>query len=418
MIKIVVIADDITGALDSGVQFTKKNIPTAVITTLDFDFKDIPSNIIALVIDTESRHLDGLVAKEKIKKVLHKFKGKNISYFYKKIDSTFRGNVGEELEAFMEETGASILCFVPAFPENKRIVKDGVLFVNGVKITQSPFANDILNPINYDYIPDILKKSNPSYNIEIINSSDFKISKSPEKKVLLFDSSTKEDINNIGNILKEKNLLKYTAGSAGFAEVLAKYEALQAIPNIPKLNLNKILFISGSINPISQLQTDFAEKIGYKSYELEFEKIIDINFPNTSDLEKLLEDIDFNKNFKILFRTFSQNQDMEKNLLYLSKNNLNINTITSNITNSLGIITKEIIDKTNIKNLIIFGGDTLIGLLKNLNSSYIIPITEIVPGVVLAKLVYKTEDIFIFTKAGGFGDIDVIEKIEKFMIKE
>ena len=48
---------------------------------------------------------------------------------------------------------------VPAFPSSKRVVKDGILYVNGQKITETAFAKDILNPITDDYIPDILRKN-------------------------------------------------------------------------------------------------------------------------------------------------------------------------------------------------------------------------------------------------------------------
>ena len=45
MLKFVIIADDLTGSLDTGVQFTKKNIPTLVITDLQFELSSIPKNI-------------------------------------------------------------------------------------------------------------------------------------------------------------------------------------------------------------------------------------------------------------------------------------------------------------------------------------------------------------------------------------
>ena len=41
MIKLVIIADDLTGALDTGVQFSKKNMSTIVTTDLNFNFEDI-----------------------------------------------------------------------------------------------------------------------------------------------------------------------------------------------------------------------------------------------------------------------------------------------------------------------------------------------------------------------------------------
>lgn len=59
----------------------------------------------------------------------------------------------------MEGLGTRALALVPAFPSSKRVVKDGILYVNRQKITETAFAKDILNPITDDYIPDILRKN-------------------------------------------------------------------------------------------------------------------------------------------------------------------------------------------------------------------------------------------------------------------
>lgn len=41
MIKLVIIADDLTGALDTGVQFSKKNISTIVTADLNFNTRNL-----------------------------------------------------------------------------------------------------------------------------------------------------------------------------------------------------------------------------------------------------------------------------------------------------------------------------------------------------------------------------------------
>ena len=104
----------------------------------------------------------------------------------------------------------------PAFPDSKRVVKDGILYVNGQKITETAFAKDILNPITDDYIPDILRKNTDLDIIEYFKET----SECTGNKVYLFDSTSKEDMLQIREELFNKNLLTYTAGSAGFAEII------------------------------------------------------------------------------------------------------------------------------------------------------------------------------------------------------
>ena len=82
MIKLVIIADDLTGALDTGVQFSKKNISTIV--TADLNTEEISKDADVIVIDTESRHISAVEAKKRVKSVLSKFDKKKIKFFYKK----------------------------------------------------------------------------------------------------------------------------------------------------------------------------------------------------------------------------------------------------------------------------------------------------------------------------------------------
>jgi len=63
----------------------------------------IPQNADVLVVDTETRELNLLIAQKKLKKILEALKiGKN-EFVYKKIDSTLRGNIGSEIETVMKK---------------------------------------------------------------------------------------------------------------------------------------------------------------------------------------------------------------------------------------------------------------------------------------------------------------------------
>ena len=53
MVKLLIIADDFTGALDTGVQFAKRGIRTQVFTTYDIEDTDLKPETEVLVVDTE-----------------------------------------------------------------------------------------------------------------------------------------------------------------------------------------------------------------------------------------------------------------------------------------------------------------------------------------------------------------------------
>lgn len=419
MVKLVIIADDLTGALDTGVQFSKKNMSAIVTTDLNFNFEDICKEADVVVIDTESRHIPADEAKERVKSALSKFDKKEIKFFYKKTDSTLRGNIGSEVEGFMEGLNIDEVSFIPAFPLGKRTVKDGVLYVNNVKLAETQFAMDILNPVTDSFIPDIInKQSDINVKLKDINK-EFSPLDNKEKHIYIFDSENMEDMENIGKFLHNKNRLNYTIGNAGFAEVLTHYIKSDTKKEDIILEDDRILFVCGSVNITSLKQCKYAEKIGYYSNSLKFSDIILEDYKNCnnyiSDKEYLKEKINNNKKF--LLRTSDSEDVIKKAVEYTKKNNISMENLTSNIANSTGQLVSDLIKEQNIKNLIIFGGDTLMGILKNIGCHYIIPISEIFPGVVFTKAVGKNSVVNVITKAGGFGEENIIEKINEFLEK-
>lgn len=419
MIKLVIIADDLTGALDTGVQFSKKNMSTIVTTDLNFNFEDICKEADILVIDTESRHIPADEAKERVKSVLSKFNKEEIKFFYKKTDSTLRGNLGSEIEGFMEGLNINEVSFIPAFPSGKRTVKDGVLYVNNVKLAETQFAMDILNPVTDSFIPDIInKQSNINVKLKDINE-EFSPQDDKEKHIYIFDSENIENMENIGKILHNKNKLNYTIGNAGFAEILTHYIKSDTKKEKIILEDDRILFVCGSVNITSLKQCKYAEKIGYCSDSLKFGNIISEDYKNSdnyiTDKEYFKEKINNNKKF--LLRTSDSEDVIKKAIEYTEKNSISMEDLTSNIANSTGQLVSDLIREHEIRNLIIFGGDTLMGILKNIGCQYIIPVSEIFPGVVFTRAVGKDTAINVITKAGGFGEESIIERINEFLEK-
>ncbi|WP_294667718.1 four-carbon acid sugar kinase family protein, partial [uncultured Fusobacterium sp.] len=372
-----------------------------------------------VVIDTESRHIPADEAKERVKSALSKFDKKEIKFFYKKTDSTLRGNIGSEVEGFMEGLNIDEVSFIPAFPLGKRTVKDGVLYVNNVKLAETQFAMDILNPVTDSFIPDIInKQSDINVKLKDINK-EFSPLNNKEKHIYIFDSENMEDMENIGKFLHNKNRLNYTIGNAGFAEVLTHYIKSDTKKEDIILEDDRILFVCGSVNITSLKQCKYAEKIGYCSDSLKFTNIISEDYKNSdnyiTDKEYFKEKINNNKKF--LLRTSDSEDVIKKAIEYTEKNSISMEELTSNIANSTGQLVSDLIREHEIRNLIIFGGDTLMGILKNIGCQYIIPVSEIFPGVVFTRAVGKDTAINVITKAGGFGEESIIERINEFLEK-
>jgi len=120
MLEFVILADDLSGACDTAVQFNNFGYKTLVVPKLP-DFKNINSKYNVLAITTNSREIEITKAKEKVSKACQFVKKlKNIK-IYKKIDSTWRGNIGAEMETIIQELGLSFGLICSAYPANMRI---------------------------------------------------------------------------------------------------------------------------------------------------------------------------------------------------------------------------------------------------------------------------------------------------------
>ena len=103
-----VIADDLTGAFDTGVQFRNWGMSVEVFRG-SRSLEDFPSESDVVVVDTESRYDDPETAYGKVFKATEKILSLGVNWLFKKIDSTLRGNLGSEIDAVMDAEGMSVL---------------------------------------------------------------------------------------------------------------------------------------------------------------------------------------------------------------------------------------------------------------------------------------------------------------------
>src|SRR5690349_18184256 len=127
-LQMLVIADDLTGANDAGAQFAQAQIRSIVLT--DHALRDIPGGYAVAVINTASRHASPREAAERVERAVKLGLNNGARCFYKKTDSTLRGNIAVELKALQQATGAGFLPFVPALPDLGRTTRDGVHYVD------------------------------------------------------------------------------------------------------------------------------------------------------------------------------------------------------------------------------------------------------------------------------------------------
>ena len=143
-----IIADDLTGALDTGVQFSVRAV-NSVVTLIERRHPDA----VCLVVDTESRSIPPRMAEERVRRAARLLRGRLI---YKKIDSTMRGNVGVELAATIQELGVHKALVAPAFPANGRTTSGGRLLVGHGSLERIGLTGASRGTADGPSVPDML----------------------------------------------------------------------------------------------------------------------------------------------------------------------------------------------------------------------------------------------------------------------
>ncbi len=408
MLKLLVLADDLTGALDTGVQFTRRGIKTTVKVGSKFEINEEEKDVEVLVMDVETRHLAEREAYKIVYNICKKAKENGVSYFYKKTDSALRGNVGSELQGMKDALDSKEIIFVPAFPKMNRITKGGVHYIEGIPVSDSVFGQDPFEPVKSSEVSTILNETGYKSSIKNVSTLDYN---SKEKwnsnSLLVFDAETEIDLDNIAElvkntVLKEKNKNVMLGGCAGMAAKLPDILQLK-VGNNPTYNLEKnLVTICGSVNPITKAQLSYAEKAGMERIVLSATEKFDENFWNSSQGEKKLEQfIKEEKNNLIIDSNDPKDNTSCKE--YIKKKGYTTSTIRYKISQTMGVILKKLIDKGMKGTYLITGGDTLFGFMNAIGVYELNPIEEISSGCVLTSLNYNKKNYYIITKSGGFG---------------
>ena len=153
MNRCFIVADDFTGANDTGVQLTRRGFRTKVVLKPE----GVEDDGLSYVLDTESRNIPGEEASEKVARLLAGLDLSGFDCVIKKVDSTLRGNIAEEIQETDRVYGSELVIFMPALPALGRTTKDSVHRLNGVRIGLTELAHDPRKPVKQDNIAAILR---------------------------------------------------------------------------------------------------------------------------------------------------------------------------------------------------------------------------------------------------------------------
>lgn len=427
MVTLLIIADDFTGALDTGVQFAASGANTRVVTSADYDFLQVDPEVQVLVVDAETRHLSSREAYNIVYDITKKAVAQNIPFLYKKTDSALRGNIGSELTAMLEAAGGKTLSFLPAFPKMRRWTKDGVHYIDDVPVNESVFGKDPFEPVTCSNIPEMIRiQSQVKVSVRDVEKLNDPTNENNEgnptvPEILVWDAETDEELEILGRYLYETDQMNLTAGCAGFAAVLPELLELRGEKSPDIKLISRLLVICGSVNPITLAQLDYAEKNGFLRIRLKPEERLDQEFwTSPQGKEKLYEWKELLTWHSCVILDSNDLPGQEDTLDYAKAHGLSLDEIRVRIAASYGHILKVLLEGGLESTLMITGGDTLLGCMEQLGVREMEPVCELAPGTVISGFSLGHKRNQVISKSGGFGEetllVDLAYKISDTMI--
>ena len=419
--KIGIIADDLTGANDSGVQLAKKGFSSTVVFNLE-GIKEAGSTPDVLVVDTDSRAVSGEKAHEAVVKAASLLFQNGYSHVYKKIDSTLRGKVAVEIAAAASVCNPEAVVIVPAFPKVNRTTVKGLHYVNGTLITETEFGRDPKTPVTEGFIPDLLKKSVDEdvalINLDLIRGTENKLASFVEEAIgsgqswFVCDSETEEDLKLIAAFFAKLDKKIVWAGSGGLIEYLpAELKVFpQSGQNVKKTSIDRTLTVSGSLSQVTKKQLESLK--GLK--EIEFIEINPV---------QLVEDT-------LVAGSLAVNKKANHHVIYVDSSDANrvaareagdrlgynSNQVSEAIASGLAKAAKAFLEQVqDIGGLVLTGGDTAKAICGELGVNEMELHSEVEPGLPFGRIRSGEKDFWAITKAGGFGNEDSLVKAVEYM---
>lgn len=404
MFFLLILSDDYTGSLDTGVQFADIGLKTTVIhdPTLLASAAQT-GDVEVLVVDTETRHLPPEEAYTIVYAIARQAYALGVPYVYKKTDSALRGNVGAELSAVLAASGGGTLFFVPSFPSMNRILRNGIYYIEETPVSESLFAQDPFNPVLHSDIRSLLGSQT---DVPVISmAADDPMDRFPPG-ILACDAATTDDMRQLGRLAADQSLMRAMAGCAGFAQIVAEQLRPKGLARESGVRFTEKfpagVVLCGSLNNKSREQIEYAQRCGCPVFFLSSEEILHRQF-SSSPLWR-------NSLTEAARLTASGGSCIFCTRPPDPKENTSVEH-PAEVAAALGLLGCQLLRLPSVRTLYVIGGDTLIEVIRHAGIQAVSPKRSRNKGVVIAEIEVAGQKKHLISKSGGLGTQEAITEL-------
>ncbi len=407
------VADDYTGASDAASFLISFGLKTLL-------FNGIPTGDIpecnAVVIALKSRTQDTKEAVKDSMEACEWLVSKGAQHLYFKycstFDSTREGNIGPVLDAMIEKYQQKHVVISPALPVNGRKVKDGILYVNDVPLSETHMANHPLTPMWTSKLADLMEPQGKYPSLELNHET---LEKSPEEIMAIVEEfgKDKEHFYIIPDYVNDENGAKVAAMFGGFQVLSGGSGILAHLSERYKKELNTAdsescsfttstegrgLVLSGSCSKATMAQIlDYNAK-GHPTKGLVYDDLAS----GKVTVDSLWSFIEEHKDEEVLIYSMGPFE----NVSAIAEDQKAI--VAATYENTSAELAKRAVD-AGFTRIVIAGGDTSSAVAQKLGFDGFEIGESVAPGVPV-MMPLSNKNVRIVLKSGNFGQEDFFER--------
>lgn len=419
MPHLAIIADDLTGANDTGVQFAKYGLRTHVVISAAGS-SILPDDADVIVMNTDSRGLNPQSAYDRVAQAACLLRSSSIPVIYKKIDSTLRGNLGAEIDAVLDVFDFDCAVVAPAFPRIGRITVGGYHLLNQIPLQMTEIAQDPKSPVTDSRLVALLT-SQSRYAVghipltEVLAGGaaiqqDLHACVRRGERLIAFDATSEEHLDTIARTVQQSDLRVLWVGSAGLAEFLPAIYQLpsdrcghrQESGGLP------VLVVAGSISSVTAAQ--IAVFLTLPETALVTVDGTGIVNDAAAEVARCVECAreHLMRRYHVAIVSSTGRESVEAACAVGEQRGLGPAAVSDFIADNLGKITRELVD-TGVEGVFMTGGDTAVRVCTALGAGCMEVCSEVAPGIPFGRLSSGPyAGLKVVTKAGAFGDKEAI----------
>lgn len=224
--RIGVVADDLTGANDTAVQFARVGWPTLVALTRPLTHGAAESTGVVAV-TTDSRASTPDIARQRTAEAVREMAAVGTGQLYLKLDSTMRGSAAAQVsgavEAWSEQHPDAFVLLCPAYPAMGRIVVGGEVRIHDEPLEKGAPGRDLVTPVTTsvlsELVPGAVHVESSGLTVDELVCGISSAAK--HAWVVTVDAVTNDDLGLLAEAVAMLGAAAVPAGSAGLASTLA-----------------------------------------------------------------------------------------------------------------------------------------------------------------------------------------------------